>query len=190
MEPCRLLQKATHIILDEVHERDLQTDFLLIIVKDLLIRRYNLIFLSVYIVLLRSCVPMLLSSIRPDVKVILMSATLNADMFSAYFGEKSNTHFLIFYPPSGHTHHLPLNKPPLPLHTHTYLPPLIISPLASGQTTTPFVHTHLPSTSDHFTTCLWTNHHSLCTHTPLFTHPPLTSDHFTTCLWADTPTHL
>lgn len=52
---------ASHVILDEVHERDLQTDFLSIILKDLLV-------------------------VRPDLRVILMSATINADMFSEYFG--------------------------------------------------------------------------------------------------------
>ncbi|KAK3800360.1 hypothetical protein RRG08_052745 [Elysia crispata] len=54
------LLRATHIIIDEIHERDLQSDFLIIILKDLLCRRTNL-------------------------KVILMSATLNAEMFSKYF---------------------------------------------------------------------------------------------------------
>ncbi|GFO08215.1 hypothetical protein PoB_003472000 [Plakobranchus ocellatus] len=54
------LNRATHIIIDEIHERDLQSDFLMIILKDLLLRRTNL-------------------------KVILMSATLNAEMFSQYF---------------------------------------------------------------------------------------------------------
>ncbi|KAH8042220.1 hypothetical protein HPB51_021304 [Rhipicephalus microplus] len=52
---------ASHVILDEVHERDLQTDFLSIILKDLLV-------------------------VRPDLCVILMSATINAEMFSEYFG--------------------------------------------------------------------------------------------------------
>ncbi|KAH7955807.1 hypothetical protein HPB52_003900 [Rhipicephalus sanguineus] len=52
---------ASHVILDEVHERDLQTDFLSIILKDLL-------------------------AVRPDLRVILMSATINADLFSEYFG--------------------------------------------------------------------------------------------------------
>ena len=56
----RYLKRATHVILDEIHERDLQSDFLMIILKDLLPR-------------------------RPDIKVILMSATLNAEMFSMYF---------------------------------------------------------------------------------------------------------
>ena len=44
----------------QVHERDINTDFLLIILKDLLLRRKNL-------------------------KLVLMSATLNADTFSTYF---------------------------------------------------------------------------------------------------------
>lgn len=52
---------ASHVILDEVHERDLQTDFLSIILKDLL-------------------------TVRPDLRVILMSATINAELFSGYFG--------------------------------------------------------------------------------------------------------
>ncbi|RUS82845.1 hypothetical protein EGW08_009367, partial [Elysia chlorotica] len=54
------LHRATHIVIDEIHERDLQSDFLMIILKDLLLR-------------------------RTDLKVILMSATLNAEMFSQYF---------------------------------------------------------------------------------------------------------
>lgn len=45
----------------QVHERDINTDFLLIILKDLLRRRKGL-------------------------KLILMSATLNSDTFSTYFG--------------------------------------------------------------------------------------------------------
>ncbi|KYN01299.1 PREDICTED: putative ATP-dependent RNA helicase TDRD9 [Cyphomyrmex costatus] len=51
----------THVILDEVHERDEDMDFLLLIVRKLL--RTN----------------------SPMVKVILMSATINVDKFSAYF---------------------------------------------------------------------------------------------------------
>ncbi|KAL3807673.1 hypothetical protein ACHAXA_000319, partial [Cyclostephanos tholiformis] len=55
------LASVSHVFVDEVHERDLNTDFLLIILKDLLRRRKSL-------------------------KLILMSATLNADRFSSYFG--------------------------------------------------------------------------------------------------------
>jgi len=54
------LDRATHVVIDEIHERDLQSDFLMIILKDLLM-------------------------VRKDLKVILMSATLNAEMFSHYF---------------------------------------------------------------------------------------------------------
>ncbi|XP_040901545.1 ATP-dependent DNA/RNA helicase DHX36 [Toxotes jaculatrix] len=55
-----LLSSISHLVLDEIHERNLQSDVLLIIVKDLL-------------------------KVRDDLKVILMSATLNAEKFSKYF---------------------------------------------------------------------------------------------------------
>ncbi|CAM9871759.1 unnamed protein product, partial [Chrysoparadoxa australica] len=55
------LQGVTHVIVDEVHERQLDTDFLLIILRDLLQQ-------------------------RSDLKVVLMSATLQSDLFSTYFG--------------------------------------------------------------------------------------------------------
>ena len=54
------LKTVTHIIVDEVHERTVQSDFLLIILK------------------------MLLDS-RNDLKVILMSATIDCDRISDYF---------------------------------------------------------------------------------------------------------
>lgn len=58
----RRLSSVSHIVLDEIHERNLQSDVLMTVIKDLL-----------------NC--------RPDLKVILMSATLNAEKFSEYFGE-------------------------------------------------------------------------------------------------------
>ncbi|XP_069688827.1 putative ATP-dependent RNA helicase DHX57 [Periplaneta americana] len=54
------LNSVSHIIVDEVHERSEESDFLLLILRDLL-------------------------PFRPDLKVILMSATLNAALFSSYF---------------------------------------------------------------------------------------------------------
>lgn len=53
--------EITHIIIDEVHERSIESDFLLIVLKSL-IRE------------------------RPDLKVILMSATVDAEKISEYFG--------------------------------------------------------------------------------------------------------
>ncbi|KAK8752988.1 hypothetical protein OTU49_001854, partial [Cherax quadricarinatus] len=52
------LNKYTHIILDEVHERDCHTDFALLIVKKLLY------------------------TVSPNVKIILMSATIDASKFA------------------------------------------------------------------------------------------------------------
>ncbi|ELR25721.1 helicase conserved Cterminal domain containing protein [Acanthamoeba castellanii str. Neff] len=54
------LRGISHIIVDEVHERNLDSDFLLIVLKELV-------------------------RARKDIKVILMSATLDADLFAHYF---------------------------------------------------------------------------------------------------------
>lgn len=59
------LADITHVIVDEVHERSLDTDFLLALLRDVL--RY-----------------------RKDIKVILMSATLDADIFIDYFGGRQS----------------------------------------------------------------------------------------------------
>jgi len=59
-----MLAKTSHVVLDEIHERDTLSDFLMIIIRDLLQRRH-------------------------DLKVILMSATLNAEEFAAYFSKFS-----------------------------------------------------------------------------------------------------
>ncbi|XP_059620655.1 putative ATP-dependent RNA helicase DHX57 [Phlebotomus argentipes] len=55
-----VLANVSHVIVDEVHERSEESDFLLLILKELLER-------------------------RSDLRVILMSATLNAKIFSEYF---------------------------------------------------------------------------------------------------------
>lgn len=57
-----MMEDVTHIIVDEVHERDAQTDFLLILLRDIV-----------------------LSSRRKDLKIILMSATIQVAKFSDYF---------------------------------------------------------------------------------------------------------
>ncbi|KAL8265856.1 hypothetical protein R6Q59_003200 [Mikania micrantha] len=54
------LDGVTHVFVDEIHERGMNEDFLLIVLKDLLPR-------------------------RRDLRLILMSATLNAELFSNYF---------------------------------------------------------------------------------------------------------
>ena len=51
------------MVIDEVHERSEESDFLLMIIRDLLPR-------------------------RPKLKIILMSATLNASSFANYFSQK------------------------------------------------------------------------------------------------------
>ncbi|MCD7466970.1 hypothetical protein HAX54_004088 [Datura stramonium] len=56
----RNLKGITHVIVDEIHERGINEDFLLIVLKDLLPR-------------------------RPELRLILMSATLDAELFSSYF---------------------------------------------------------------------------------------------------------
>ena len=59
------LADISHIVVDEVHERSLDTDFLLVLLRDVLKE-------------------------RRDLKVVLMSATLEAGVFENYFGGPSN----------------------------------------------------------------------------------------------------
>ena len=56
-----VLRRTTHIVIDEIHERDRFADFLLILIKELL-------------------------PSYPHLRVVLMSATLHIDLFARYFG--------------------------------------------------------------------------------------------------------
>lgn len=55
------LDSITHVIVDEVHERDKFADFLLIQLRQLL-------------------------PAHPQLRLVLMSATLHVDLFAGYFG--------------------------------------------------------------------------------------------------------
>jgi len=55
------LNGTTHVVVDEVHERSMESDFLLMTLRDLAAR-------------------------RRDLRVVLMSATIEAHLFSNYFG--------------------------------------------------------------------------------------------------------
>ena len=59
LEGSNDLRDITHIVLDEVHERTIDGDFLLIVLRKLMVK-------------------------RPDLKVVLMSATVDAERFSKY----------------------------------------------------------------------------------------------------------
>jgi HrpA-like RNA helicase len=60
---------VTHVFIDEVHERGIETDFLLMVLRDLLSRRAQ------------------------PLKLILMSATLDARLFHDYFGGAPSVKF-------------------------------------------------------------------------------------------------
>eukprot|EP00850_Spirogloea_muscicola_P015823 SM000124S25955 [mRNA] locus=s124:410023:420711:+ [translate_table: standard] len=60
-----LLAGVSHVVVDEVHERSIQGDFLLVILRQLVARR--------------------LAEGLPVLKLVLMSATLDAGLYSAYF---------------------------------------------------------------------------------------------------------
>ncbi|CAI5735499.1 unnamed protein product [Hyaloperonospora brassicae] len=62
----RQLSGVSHVIVDEVHERNVDTDFLLSILRDMLPQ-------------------------RPELRVILMSATMNSDLFVNYFSSTART---------------------------------------------------------------------------------------------------
>lgn len=55
------LRGVSHVIVDEIHERDVNSDFIMVVLRDMV-------------------------STYPDLRVILMSATIDTSMFSDYFG--------------------------------------------------------------------------------------------------------
>ena len=59
LESASGLDEISHLILDEVHERNIDTDFLLIVLQSLMLK-------------------------RPDLRIVLMSATVDAQKFSRY----------------------------------------------------------------------------------------------------------
>ena len=61
----------THLIMDEIHERDLDIDFSLVVIKHLLAARFNK------------------KANHLKFKLILMSATFNTELFSHYFSKSS-----------------------------------------------------------------------------------------------------
>ena len=56
------LRGVSHVVVDEIHERDVNTDFLLVLLKDMV-------------------------RVNRDLKVILMSATIDTSLFSDYFND-------------------------------------------------------------------------------------------------------
>ncbi|KAI8051525.1 P-loop containing nucleoside triphosphate hydrolase protein [Syncephalis plumigaleata] len=62
LESDPTLDSVTHLVLDEVQERTLESDFLLIVIRRLLLK-------------------------RPDLRVVIMSATVDADKFTRYFND-------------------------------------------------------------------------------------------------------
>jgi hypothetical protein len=60
------LATVSHVLVDEVHERSMESDFLLMVLRGLLLR-------------------------RRDLRLVLMSATINAGLFASYFGAGTPT---------------------------------------------------------------------------------------------------
>lgn len=54
------LRGVSHVIVDEIHERDVNSDFIMVILRDMI-------------------------HLYPDLRVILMSATIDTTMFSRYY---------------------------------------------------------------------------------------------------------
>ena len=67
--PDEMLDSVSHLIIDEVHERDIIIDFLLIIIKKVISQR--------------------MAQGKSCPKVVLMSATMDSNLFSSYFADSA-----------------------------------------------------------------------------------------------------
>lgn len=56
------LRGVSHVIVDEIHERDVNSDFIMVVLRDMVLT-------------------------YPDLRIILMSATIDTTLFSEYFGK-------------------------------------------------------------------------------------------------------
>ncbi|KAL8636862.1 MAG: hypothetical protein Q9228_005794, partial [Teloschistes exilis] len=65
-QPDEVLERISHIVIDEVHERDILIDFLMIVMKRAMAER--------------------VAAGKPTPKVVLMSATMDTELFAGYFG--------------------------------------------------------------------------------------------------------
>lgn len=63
--PDEIMEETSHLLIDEVHERDINTDFLLVMLKKIMQQR--------------------VAAGRSTPKVVLMSATMNTELFASYF---------------------------------------------------------------------------------------------------------
>ncbi|KAK6346458.1 ATP-dependent RNA helicase A [Orbilia blumenaviensis] len=68
------LKGISHILIDEVHERDIQIDFLMVLLKRVMRQREQ--------------------DGLPAIKVVLMSATMNTELFAGYFATKQENGLL------------------------------------------------------------------------------------------------
>ena len=79
-----LLSQYSVVVIDEVHERHINTDFLLGVLKCLVEKR------CIFKTFKTCCIIALRKSpfvSRSDLKLVLMSATINLELFSSYFAD-------------------------------------------------------------------------------------------------------
>lgn len=90
----RNLKGVTHVFIDEIHERGMNEGICLLEIFFVSKILFSYIVLNIIhfmadflLIVLKDLLPR-----RPELKLILMSATLNADLFASYFGGAPTIH--------------------------------------------------------------------------------------------------